>query len=73
MAKGFYTVGEVAGMHSWPGWKMRRLVDELGTVERFGQYRLVPARMLGKIAAAVKAYRRSPCGRKKKELEAVQA
>ena len=48
----YLTVGEIASIYNVPAWRIRRLVDSLGTsIPRAGLYRLVPRDLLGTIAA----------------------
>jgi hypothetical protein len=41
------TVGQVAEIYAVPEWKIRRIVDSMGTeIQRAGLYRLIPRSML---------------------------
>ena len=46
------TVGQVADFFQAPEWKIRRIVDSMGTdIQRAGLYRLIPRSMLPAIGA----------------------
>lgn len=57
------TVGEIAVIYAAPEWKVRRIVDSLGTeIQRAGRYRLIPRSMLATIGARLQgAKEAAPC------------
>jgi len=62
--KSFLTVGEIAVIFAAPAWKIRQVVDSLGTeIQRAGLYRMIPREALPEIAAKIqgKAAEAVPC------------
>jgi hypothetical protein len=63
--KHFYTVGEISSRLRVPPWLARRAVDALGDdIPRAGRYRLIPAGLMGRLAAEIEKRRTAPRARK---------
>jgi len=54
--KSHYTTGEIAALYGVPGSAARRAIDALGEdIPRAGLYRLVPAGLLARVEAQLRA------------------
>ena len=49
----FLTTKQVGDLLGQPEWKVRRVVDSLGPIERFGNKRLIPAEMVERVRAEI--------------------
>jgi hypothetical protein len=49
----FLTTKQVGELIGKPEWLVRRVVDSLGPIERFGQKRMIPVEMVERIRAEI--------------------
>lgn len=60
MAKSFMTTGEIARLTQQPEWRVRRVTDRLGGIEKFGTKRMIPADRLPEIVRALSSQPSKP-------------